>query len=140
MTDTETLAFIRSVLFLTRKHDIEDDLRWLVEENGDIKFYVICSDTFAWGCADAEDITPENLPVFEQVCNECEALDANGADDIDHKFAILYAAQLFAARVRGMRPQGACYKSYPKRMWHLFNACGPERLLNLINPKPIPEI
>lgn len=53
-----------------------------------------------------------------------------------HKFAPV--GDLFAARVRGMRPQGAAYKvRYDKSIWHLFNECGPERETGPGNPKEI---
>lgn len=41
---------------------------------------------------------------------------------------------LFAARVRGMRPQGAAYTFYPPETWPLFDACGPEREIGFGNP------
>lgn len=48
-------------------------------------------------------------------------------------------SELFAARVRGMRPQGACYKGYPKDLWPLFDACGPERETGMGNPHAAEE-
>lgn len=48
-------------------------------------------------------------------------------------------AELFAARVREMRPQGACYKGYPKDLWPLFDACGPERETGMGNPHAAEE-
>lgn len=41
---------------------------------------------------------------------------------------------LFAARVRKLRPQGACYTRYPKRLWHLFDEAGPVRETGIGNP------
>ncbi|UDL15984.1 hypothetical protein QEH42_gp234 [Microbacterium phage Pumpernickel] len=42
---------------------------------------------------------------------------------------------LFAAKSRKMRPQGAYYKSIPENIWHLFDACGPEREVGMGNPR-----
>jgi hypothetical protein len=51
-----------------------------------------------------------------------------------HKF--LPIGDLFAARVRKMRPQGAAYKvRYDESIWHLFNECGPEREVGNGNPR-----
>lgn len=41
---------------------------------------------------------------------------------------------LFAARVRNLRPQGACYSRYPEELWPLFNEAGPERETGFGNP------
>lgn len=41
---------------------------------------------------------------------------------------------LFSARSRGMRPQGAYYKLFPRDTWELFDACGPEREVGVGNP------
>lgn len=43
-------------------------------------------------------------------------------------------ADLFAAKVRGMRPQGACYTYYPKELWIEFDQAGPEREIGFGNP------
>ena len=43
-------------------------------------------------------------------------------------------ADLFAARSRQERPQGACYSGYDRSIWSLFDACGPEREVGLGNP------
>jgi hypothetical protein len=43
-------------------------------------------------------------------------------------------AELFCARVRKMRPQGAWYAYCPEAEWPLFDACGPERGVDAGNP------
>ena len=45
-----------------------------------------------------------------------------------------HGGELFCARIRKMRPQGACYAYYDKKDWHLFDACGPERECGFGNP------
>jgi hypothetical protein len=90
---------------------LEKKLRVNVRADG-CSMWVDCSDTFAWGCADGEDIVLDELPSLI----ECFVLSPAHGDE------------LWSARKRGMRPQTACYrKRYPKDEWHLFDACGPER-------------
>jgi hypothetical protein len=90
------------------------------------------SDVFAWGCADAEDVTPETLPLLEQACLDLRAIGRS---------EVVYTADLYAARVRGMRPQGAAYPKERAATQALFDACGPEREIGLGNPRkpPVPE-
>lgn len=77
-----------------------------------VSLYVDCSDTFFWGCSDAEEITVEELPSLI----ECYSLSPK------------YGGELWCCRKRGMRPQTASYKEcYPKEEWHLFDAAGPKR-------------
>ncbi len=93
---------------------------------------VNCNDTFAWGCADGEELTKDNIEIFYQSIE-----DAGEKDGPD----------LFCARVREMRPQGACYGYYDEKNWPLFNACGPERETGFGNPyapgeyqRPTPKV
>lgn len=104
--------------------DSQPGLMWWLQPDGSIKFYADCSDTFYWGTADAEEITPENLYVLEVSYQELKALGA--VDDL---------AVLFAARVRNLRPQGAAYKLYSPQVQALFDAVGPERGIDYTNPK-----
>lgn len=92
-----------------------------------VTFFAQCSDLFEWGTADLERIDPADLPLLEQ-----SVVDAKAAG------GELWKGELFVARKRGMRPQGACYKNIPEALWPLFNACGPARERNLFNPHPIP--
>lgn len=46
----------------------------------------------------------------------------------------LMIGDLFAAKVKGMRPQGAAYTYIPTDAWDLFDACGPERQTGMGNP------
>lgn len=109
--------------------------------DGILYLSVNCSDTFDWGSADAEDITVDNFPLFVQTVDEIEPLVdeiPSGISDEQYE-RYLYSlrstvADLFAARVRKMRPQGACYSRYPVATWFLFDECGPERLTGFGNP------
>lgn len=122
MTKFADPPFAANVLALFAMADIRDELGWTVTPTG-IELWANVSDVFAWGSADAEDITPERLPILEQAYQDLEAVGAKSC-----------MAELYAARVRGMRPQGA---AYPKNAAAaaLFDACGPDRKLDLLNPK-----
>lgn len=112
------LEFVLGVLEVM-SGDNTTDLWWRTkDEYAPITFFVNCNDIFMWGCSDAETITPENLLVLKQ----------SYADSEDH------GAELFCARVRQMRPQGAWYSYCPREEWHLFDACGPERETGFGNP------
>lgn len=91
-------------------------------EAGDLKLYVNCNDVFWWGCADAEEITAENIALFETAMKDA-------GDD---------GGLLFCARARSLRPQGAIYKCISKENWHLFDECGPEREVDFGNPEEHP--
>lgn len=119
------LDFTRRVLAVFAKADIHGDLFWRVE-GSQIYFAANVSDVFAWGGADAEDITPERLPLLEQAYADLKAV---GSEE--------YMPDLYAARIRGMRPQGAAYPK-TRRAQALFDACGPEREIGLGNPKRPP--
>lgn len=110
-------AFIRKVLATFAIHYAWEELFWSEDL---ASFFVICDDFFFWGCGDSEDITPDNFYLLEPAF-----------DDAEH----IWGPLLFCARSRGMRPQGAYYKSIPKDMWPLFDACGPERDVDFTNPK-----
>jgi hypothetical protein len=81
--------------------------------------YITCNDTFFWGCSDCEPITFEELPELI----EC------------YKLSPKFGGELWVARKRKMRPQGASYKEcYPKEEWPLFDACGLPREAKIGNP------
>ncbi|MFC1420768.1 hypothetical protein [Streptacidiphilus cavernicola] len=122
----QQLDFLRAAVDLIRRADVSSDEILFGLDGQQIRIAVNVSDVFAWGCADAEDITPERLPILEQAWLDCRAVDADE-----------WTAELYAARVRGMRPQGA---AYPKEaaVAALFDACGPEREVGLGNPRRPP--
>lgn len=129
----QQLAFVTRVLelFSLSHADLYDGgLFWRVD-NGELKVFANVSDIFAWGGADAEPITPDTLPALEQAYTDLKALDADE-----------FTAELYAARQRGERPQGAAYPDDKHKSWRqvsaLYDACGPERPLGLGNPKQAP--
>lgn len=131
-TFTETHAFLVRVLeiFSMSHADAYGDLFWRVDD-AEVRLYANVSDVFAWGGSDAEEITPDMLPALEQAFADLKAV---GGEE--------FTAELYAARQRGQRPQGAAYPSGTHGAWRqvsaLYDACGPERELGLGNPKAAP--
>lgn len=96
-----------------------DQVWWRTDgEYAPVTFLVNCNDVFYWGCSDCEELTPENRDIFVKACEEARS----------------YGPELFVARVRNMRPQGAIYKGMKPELAALFNAAGPERNVGLGNP------
>lgn len=117
-------------IFSITHTDASGDLMWRVED-GEIFFYADVSDVFAWGGADVEPITPQMMHVLE---GAYASLKAVGGEE--------FTAELYAARIRGMRPQGAAYPGEADHAFQavsdLFDACGPERPTGLGNPRKAP--
>lgn len=88
----DVLARLLSVL----QHVDARDSLFFVSGNGGWHLYVLCSDTFAWATADAEEVTRSSIDVLEQSVRDVEALP--GASDPDDG---LY---LFCARMRRQVP------------------------------------
>lgn len=106
--------------------DARESLFWKFEGDEGLKLFAFCSDTFEWGSADLEEITPEVIPVLEQTLEDLQGID----NAITH-----FLTELYACRIRKMRPMRAYYRmvrsTYPDavvdKLFELFNACGPER-------------
>ena len=147
MTPKEQLSHISNVLsindgFANPYAGIWSSVCWRTdEEYAPATFWVNCNDLFFWGCADCEDITPENFPMLLRTVNEVAAIldvsdpmvgDIGTMEEFKAqreawKEVGAYAADLWCARARGMRPQKPCYQRYPEELVPLFDACGPER-------------
>lgn len=127
-------AFVTRVLeiFSASHTDAYGDLFWSVDDR-QVRLFANVSDVFAWGGSDCEPITPDTLPALEQAYTDLKAVEAEE-----------FTADLYAARQRGMRPQGAAYPSGTHESWRqvnaLYDACGPERGLGLGNPKAPPAV
>lgn len=127
-SELDQLDFLRAAVDLIRRADIFSEEILLCLDGDRVSINVNVSDVFAWGGGDAEEITPERLPVLEQAWRDCRAVDADE-----------WIVELYAARVRGMRPQGAAYPKEPG-IAALFDACGPERPIGLGNPRKPPAL
>lgn len=109
--------FAPAVLRVFQDADLHGDLLWRVSGHK-VGFSAICSDTFWWATADAEEITLDDLPLLRQCLEDLRPFDE------EHHLCALYAA-----RRRGMRPMRAWLKqeveNSPAKV--LFLAAGPER-------------
>ena len=135
--ETTSDDFVRKVLHLTIDYDIQDSVCWS-RRDGDLVPFVICNDLFYWGCADGQDITPENISELKKAMDDCDAIPSEEFKNLENLRKsvtnIFYGEWLFCARMRKMRPQGAQYSILPKEIWHLFDECGPERKTGFGNP------
>ena len=115
--------FILNILRLYDEYEDHDELRWYFKDDQPV-FLVNCSDLFMWGCADGEDILPDELPALKRAFVDCVSAD----EHCSH-----YGPWLFAARKRQMRPQTCILKTMPDGIRPLFEACGPFREVGLGN-------
>lgn len=112
-------TFILDVLklFSLDETDGYDRLFWRCNHPGEVWFYVNVNDVFWWATADIELITVGDVAAIRQALADVAAIDAKEKDA---------GFDLWAARKRHMRPQQAAYPKN-KRLWALFDACGPVR-------------
>jgi hypothetical protein len=131
----DNLRFVEAVMRVCLDNDMYSEILWLNKKGGGFRAAVMCSDIFYWGAADAEDLTPETLPLLEQAYKDCKAV--KGKEFAPGKYVSnqYFGGLLYCARQRNMRPQGAYYKNLPPEIHHLFDACGPEREINIVNPQ-----
>jgi hypothetical protein len=119
MASKELPPHTADVLEVFARADIRDGLLWSAWNDSEvISFSANCSDIFHWGTADAEEILPEDIPLLQACLEDLESVDK-----------AYWLAELFAARKRGMRPQGPVFDRYIKDEPHrrFFLDCGPER-------------
>lgn len=115
-------GFTYDVLELFYLADLCDGLMWSTKD-GVVTFSTLCSDVFWWGTADAEGITPDDLPLLHQCLADLR--------EVDQEYLV---PELFAARKRGLRPMrlwlygGGVLSAVPNaKALPLFEAAGPER-------------
>jgi hypothetical protein len=125
MTDP---LFVIRVLRTFYAIDDRDELLWSIKDN-EVSFSAECSDAFWWGCADAEDITPENIGRLEVAIADAQAATGTTGWGTPSE-----AVLLFVARERKLRPQGAMYEHIDAKLWPLFDAAGPERVTGPEDP------
>lgn len=123
------LEFALAILATTQFYELGESIWWRTDGKcAPVTYFVGCNDLFWWGSADAEELTPERLPILQAALNAC-----GEATSEDESIGWKWGTALFCARVRGERPQGAAYPN-DRRLWPLFDACGPERPKQLGNP------
>lgn len=84
---------IEQIFRATHFHGSSDAVRWRVDAEGSLRFYVDADESFGNEPEDLEEITPETLDVF--LSSMADATE--GLDDI-------YAGDLYVARIRGEYP------------------------------------
>lgn len=115
----DKLEYYETVMGLAYSGDFEIWFYPLGNAGIGFKAMINCNDLFYWGCADAEPIEVEDIPLLEQATEDSE----------------YYGDLLFCARKRKMRPQGAYYQQFNEEDAALFNAAGPKRETGYGNPK-----
>ena len=125
MTEGE---YMMHVLRIFAEADNHGGLTWHMRD-GKIRFAALCSDTFAWGTADAEPINPGDILEL-QVC--FHDLAQHGT------LALCELPELYAARKRGTRPMNRYMKDVTRThvpaVTALYEACGPERESTFLAP------
>lgn len=115
----DRICHVHDLLVLFGDGEHCSDLLWRTDAHNHLTFHVICSDTFAWGTADAQKVV---LP------DDLQSLRSARDDSQNH----LFWPVLWVARQRNLRPMRLFYKQCLKgpddqRMVELFNTVGPER-------------
>lgn len=84
---------IEKIFRATHFHGSSDTVRWRVDAEGVLRFYVDADVSFGNEPEDLEEITPDTLGIFISSMDDAK----EGMDDI-------YAGDLYVARVRGEYP------------------------------------
>lgn len=139
-TTEERLSWIEQLLTIFWDGEDTDSLMWrpanggvFVRQEGlppagPISFSAMCSDTFYWGCADAEDIElPGDLESLRLAVADCKAVENFDGAREEHVFVDWVT--LWCCRKRGMRPMNAWLKKHANHSTELalFEAAGPPR-------------
>lgn len=124
MTQIPSTQLIEVLRIFSFNHT--EDIWWREneEDRNQLDFYVNCNDFFYWGASDLELITSEKLGILYECKKDLDALDI---PDRNRQYGLL-----FAARARGMRPQGRYYEYLNPKTHHLFDACGPKRDIKVV--------
>lgn len=124
LTDAEHAKYALAVLSVFAAADCHEGVIWHVRDNR-VFFSAMCSDTFAWGTADAEPIEPADIPLLDKCFAD---LDAIGG------VALCYVPELYASRKRGTRPMNRWMSKILRdddpadnAVRPLFEECGPPR-------------
>jgi hypothetical protein len=124
LTDREHALYALAVLRAFSDADCHEGVIWHVRD-GRVFFSAMCSDTFAWGTADAEPIDPADIPALDQCLKDLADI-GNGV--------LYFLPELFASRKRGTRPMNRWMtkiigddKPEDAAVRALFEAAGPPR-------------
>lgn len=128
------LDYVTELFRILREADLMGEstpLIWQVDQEGRLRFSMLCSDTFAWGCADAEEVTRKDLPLLRECLADLKAVKDYGE---------LWLSVLYCCRKREMRPMNAWVEKVPRAdgmpqaVLDLILAAGPERESTFMAP------
>lgn len=114
----KAMALIRNLPLEVQDLVLQEKLSVNLRKDEEPSLYLRCNDVYFWGCADAKDITVEEIPSLLAAFQESPQ-----CGDI-----------LWISRKRKERPQGAFFSYIPEAEWPMFFAAGPERETGLGNP------
>jgi hypothetical protein len=125
------LVYVDAIFQIAWEGDHDDAFFWrpsVTAGQREWRAFANCSDLFHWATADAEEVRPEDVPLLRQTLTDLKAIEKDNAESV----ATAWLPELYAARKRGMRPQGAFYavgdiQREPLALVALFDAAGPER-------------
>jgi len=111
--------------YLTQVQDLllEGTIELSIGDSDGVHLIFMCSDIFFWGCADCEDIAVEELKDLVACFSESPK----------------WGGELWVARKRKERPQGAVLKMMSAEERRLFDVCGPVKPVGLGNPVAHPD-
>lgn len=127
MTPDENLRLLHRVLRVVGHLDERDSLYLTAQTDGSVTPWTIVNDVFAWACSDAEDITTDNVAVYEQSAADFERLIPRSIENVSAQCNASWdVGVLFACRVRKQRPfkHDGKYPTDP-RLWPLIEEAGP---------------
>ncbi len=103
MSPTENLALLHRVIGLLWEADDDETLLLRPVADGSVRLFMLINDVFTWACADCEEITTANLPVFVQAAVDVLAL--TGRDTMPINFNLSNdIGVIFACRLHQRRP------------------------------------
>ncbi len=119
-------SFLRRVLALIDRYDLRAYVDWTCTDDEQIEFFVAIYGLFERTDFVREPLPEEELEALRQACVDVATLTEGDTT---------YAAHLYVCRRRGMRP---CNTAYPtdQRLSDLFDATGPERLIETVTHTP----
>lgn len=132
--DATPLSYEGLVRLLVLSEDCLTDDFSLQTDGAAVFAAVKVNDFFWWGTADVEEFGDHDLDQLAKSYDDIRELaPLNNSGHPSWEY-LRWAPQLFAARQRKMRPQGAFYSSIPKPLWRVFDKCGAERAVDIGNP------
>ncbi len=131
-------AFVLRALKLIADARMCQDVTWRMAGScAPVSFFITYMDElFFKSTHGAQELTPSNIDLFEQTIRDLTMVSVSNylSGSSERDTTMHCVANLFCARVRQLRPQGAMYRFLPSATWALFDACGPVREVNRLNP------